>query len=122
MARPSSRSAACAKSTTLLCALGHQLLYGAFALGSGTLVYVARLRGDAGAAEALGWTCGFFLVCLAGSLWKARRRQRRVRRGASDQKLMSMDHEEQRVYLEDQLGHTVPFQQKQPGKSIFLAE
>lgn len=76
------------ESATLLYALGHQLLYGAFAIATGTLACVARLRGGAGdvsefvTAEALAGACGFFLLCLGGSLWRARRWQRRVRRGA----------------------------------------
>jgi predicted unusual protein kinase regulating ubiquinone biosynthesis (AarF/ABC1/UbiB family) len=71
------------ESATLLYALGHQLLSGGLALGTGALAYLARAGGDAGAADALGWACAFFLLCLGGSLWQARRWQRRVRRGAA---------------------------------------
>jgi len=64
----------------LLYAAGHQLLYGLLALGSGGLAYLARLHDDTTVAETLGVTCGFFLFCLAGSILKARKWQKRLRR------------------------------------------
>lgn len=69
-----------AESTSLGYAVAHQLLYGAFALGTGILAYVARTRGDATFAEPLAVACGLSLLCLAVSLWRARRLTRSLRR------------------------------------------
>jgi predicted unusual protein kinase regulating ubiquinone biosynthesis (AarF/ABC1/UbiB family) len=66
----------------LLYALGHQLLCGLFALGSAGLGYAAYARGDLGIATALAWVSGACLLGLAASLWRARRWQRSLRRGA----------------------------------------
>ncbi len=57
----------------LLYALGHQVLFGLLALGSGVLAYVAWTRGDVLIAR---WSIGiggFFAVCLGGSLLSARK-------------------------------------------------
>jgi len=67
---------------TLLYALGHQLLAGAFALAGGGLAYAAHARGDHAIAAALAWVAGASLALLAASLWRARRWQRNLRRGA----------------------------------------
>jgi predicted unusual protein kinase regulating ubiquinone biosynthesis (AarF/ABC1/UbiB family) len=69
-------------SAGLLYALGHQLLWGGFAVAAGGLAYAARAAGDPGLAELLGWTAGGALLLLGGSLWKARKLLRAVRRGA----------------------------------------
>ncbi len=63
--------------TRLLNALGHQLLYGLFALGTGMLGYVAHLHQDASLALALAGASGFFLLWVGGSMLRARRWQRR---------------------------------------------
>ena len=65
---------------SLLYALGHQLLYGAFALGTGGLAYVAATRGESTLAIVLASSCGVLLAALAGSMLKARRWQRALRR------------------------------------------
>ncbi len=64
----------------LLYAAGHQLLWGLFALGTGALAYLARLRADEAFAAGFAAASGFFLLCLVGSLWRARRWSRRLRR------------------------------------------
>jgi hypothetical protein len=69
-------------SAGLLYALGHQLLWGGFAVAAGGLASAARAAGDPGLAELLGWTAGGALLLLGGSLWKARKLLRAVRRGA----------------------------------------
>jgi predicted unusual protein kinase regulating ubiquinone biosynthesis (AarF/ABC1/UbiB family) len=69
-------------SAGLLYALGHQLLWGGFAVAAGGLAYAARAAGDPRLAELLGWTAGGALLLLGGSLWKARKLLRAVRRGA----------------------------------------
>ena len=60
-------------------AVAHQLLYGAFALGTGILAYVARIRGDDTFAQPLAAACGLCLFCLAVSLWRARKLNRTLR-------------------------------------------
>lgn len=65
----------------LLYAAAHQALWGLLALGTGALAYLARVRGDEPFALGFAGACGFFLLCLAGSLWRARRLGRRARRG-----------------------------------------
>lgn len=67
------------ESVTLLYALGHQLLYGFFVLGAGTLAYLAHTDGNAGLASLLVAGAGFFALCLAGSMLRARKLQRRHR-------------------------------------------
>ncbi len=61
------------ESTHLLYALGHQLLYGLLALGTGTFAYLAHLHDDDALALGLSLGCGFFLLCLGGSFLRARR-------------------------------------------------
>lgn len=56
-----------------LYALGHQLLYGLLGLGAGVLAYQAHLHGDLLLARGLAAGCGFFFLCLGGSLLRARR-------------------------------------------------
>lgn len=60
-------------STQLIYALGHQLLYGLFALGSGTMSFLAHTRDEASLSLALAITSVFFLLCLGGSFLKARK-------------------------------------------------
>lgn len=67
---------------SLLYALGHQLLYGALAASAAVLAYVADGRGDATVALAATSTAGFFGLCLAVSMIKARRWQRELRRAS----------------------------------------
>ena len=67
---------------SLLYALGHQLLYGGFATVTATLAYVAEGRGDNDLAMVLAAAAGFFILCLGGSMIKARRWQRELRRGS----------------------------------------
>ncbi|MCH9649268.1 MAG: hypothetical protein K0U98_13595 [Deltaproteobacteria bacterium] len=67
---------------SLLYALGHQFLLTAFALTTGAFAYLAHKQGDPNLSQALCWTSGGALALLASSLWKARRWQRRIRRGA----------------------------------------
>ena len=64
---------------SLVYALGHQLLYGAFALAGGILAYVASMRGEETLVVALGSASGFFLLCLGGSMLKARKWQKALR-------------------------------------------
>ncbi len=61
------------ESVNLLYALGHQLLYGLFTLGSGALGYLAHTRGETALAQLLTGASGFFLLCLGGSLLRARK-------------------------------------------------
>jgi predicted unusual protein kinase regulating ubiquinone biosynthesis (AarF/ABC1/UbiB family) len=63
----------------LLYALGHQLLYAAFTLGTGALAYLAQRRGDATLSEVLAGACGLSLLCLSVSLLRARKWSRRLR-------------------------------------------
>lgn len=69
------------ESTTLLYALGHQLLYGAFSLTAGGLAALAQGRGEEALGTGLIWASGVFALLLAGSIWRARRWERAVRRG-----------------------------------------
>ncbi len=59
--------------TNLLYALGHQFLYGLFALGTGILAYVAHMRGDLTLALYLAAAGGFFSFCLVISFLRARK-------------------------------------------------
>ena len=61
------------QSVRLLYALGHQVLYGMFTLGSGVLAYMAHIQGEPTLSNAFTAGSGFFLLCLAGSLFRARR-------------------------------------------------
>jgi len=67
---------------SLLYALGHQLLYGGFALGTGALATLSSHRGEDDLALGLAAACGGFLVLLVGSIVKARRWQKALRRRA----------------------------------------
>ncbi len=64
----------------LLYALGHQLLYGGFALGTGALAYLAESRGDNALVMPLAAASGFFVLCLGGSMLRARKWQKELRR------------------------------------------
>ncbi len=68
--------------TSLTYALGHQLLYGLFAMMTGGLAYASRAQGDEPLATALAAASGFFLLCLVGSRLKARKWLRKLRRGS----------------------------------------
>jgi hypothetical protein len=65
---------------SLLYALGHQLLYGAFALGTGTLAYVSSMRGEERLTTVLASAAGVFLVLLGSSMTRARKWQKELRR------------------------------------------
>lgn len=65
---------------SLLYALGHQLLYGAFAVGTGTLAYVSSMRGEERLTLVLASAAGVFLVCLGTSMVRARKWQKELRR------------------------------------------
>ncbi len=65
---------------SLLYALGHQLLYGGLALGTGALAYVAETRGDDAYVMPLASTAAFFVLCLGGSMLRARKWQKELRR------------------------------------------
>jgi len=65
------------EASRLLYALGHQLLYGLFALGTGTLAYVAHTREDVRLALLLSAASVFFTLCLGGSFLRARKWLRR---------------------------------------------
>ncbi len=66
---------------SLLYALGHQLLYGGLASVAAVLAYVAEGRGEQTLALASASGAGFFALCLGGSMLKARRWQKELRRG-----------------------------------------
>lgn len=51
---------------------GHQLLYGFLSFGLGAFAYVVHLNADVFLSQALLAGCGFFGLCLGGSLWRAR--------------------------------------------------
>lgn len=61
----------------LLYALGHQLLYGLFAMFLFAFGYFARGSGDIGLSNGLFILSGFFLLCLGFSFLRARRWQRK---------------------------------------------
>ena len=64
------------ESTSLLYAAAHQLMYSLLATGSAVISYLARERGDAVVTLGAGGVAAFFLLCLAGSLFSARRWRR----------------------------------------------
>jgi hypothetical protein len=64
------------ESATLLYAAAHQLMYSMMATGSAVIAYLARERGDMNVALGAGAVAGFFLLCLVGSLFAARRWRR----------------------------------------------
>jgi ubiquinone biosynthesis protein len=63
-------------STTLLYAAAHQLMYSLLATGSAVISYLSHERGDAVVTLWAGAVAAFFLLCLAGSLFSARRWRR----------------------------------------------
>ena len=63
-------------SARLLYALGHQMLYGLFALGGGALSYLAHTRGEAFLSTVLAYGSGFFLLSLGVSMLRARKWQK----------------------------------------------
>ena len=63
-------------SARLLYALGHQMLYGLFALGGGALSYLAHTRGEATLSTVLAYGSGFFLLSLGVSMLRARKWQK----------------------------------------------
>lgn len=65
------------ESTQLFYALGHQFLYGIFALAAGGLSYFAHIRAEEMISQGLLGTAAFFMCCLGGSLWSARRFRRK---------------------------------------------
>ncbi|HEX4953927.1 MAG TPA: AarF/UbiB family protein [Thermoanaerobaculia bacterium] len=69
-----------AAGASLLYALGHQLLWGAFSLGTGALAYLAWTRGEGTLVVVLGGVSAFFFGCLLVSLVTARKWQRELRR------------------------------------------
>ncbi len=69
-----------ASGASLLYALGHQLLWGAFSLGTGALAYLTWTRHESTLTAVLGGVSGFFFACLLVSLLKARKWQRELRR------------------------------------------
>ncbi len=67
------------ESTNLLYSLGHQLLYGVFAMVSGSFSYFTYKQGENMLAQGLMIISGFFLLALGGSLVSARRRWHKSR-------------------------------------------
>ncbi|MFN7963307.1 MAG: AarF/ABC1/UbiB kinase family protein [Thermoanaerobaculia bacterium] len=68
------------ESASLIYALGHQLLYGGFALGAGGFGYLAWTRGESRLALGLGAVSGLFLLFLSLSMLRARKLSRELRR------------------------------------------
>jgi predicted unusual protein kinase regulating ubiquinone biosynthesis (AarF/ABC1/UbiB family) len=66
------------ESVNLLYSLGHQILYGLFAMVSGGFSYLTYTRGEEMLSLTLAGVGGLFLLCLGGSLFLARRRQKRL--------------------------------------------
>ncbi len=65
------------KSTNLLYALGHQFLFGMLSLGFGVIGYIARLNADHTVATMAGAAAGVFLLFTLGSIFKARKWNKR---------------------------------------------
>jgi ubiquinone biosynthesis protein len=63
----------------LLYASGHQLLYGFLASASVGLAYHARLVGDDKAWTVFASSGCFWMLCLGGSLWRARKLEKELR-------------------------------------------
>lgn len=64
------------ESANLLYALGHQVIYGMFAMVAGGMSYVAYSNGEMMLADGLALGSGFFLLCFGGSLLLARKWRR----------------------------------------------
>ena len=64
------------ESANLLYSAAHQLLYGILAAAAAVIGFLSRERGDASLARAAAWVAVLFLLCLAGSMFSARRWRR----------------------------------------------
>ena len=67
------------ESTNLLYSLGHQMLYGIFAIATGGFSYLTYMQGEKMLAQGLIIISGFFLLALGGSIVTARRRWHKSR-------------------------------------------
>jgi len=65
---------------SLLYALGHQLLFGGFAVASGFVAYDAAGSGDELLARVFAGIAGISMLLVGTSIWRARRWQRELRR------------------------------------------
>jgi predicted unusual protein kinase regulating ubiquinone biosynthesis (AarF/ABC1/UbiB family) len=63
-------------SASLVYAAAHQLMYSVLATGAAVISYLSHERADSTVAAGAGAVAGFFLLCLAGSLFAARRWRR----------------------------------------------
>ena len=65
------------ESANLIYAMGHQILYGIFAMVAGTLSYVSYTRGEVTIFYIAISVAGFFAICLAGSMLASRKWRKR---------------------------------------------
>ncbi len=68
-----------AESVSLVYALGHQLLYGLFAMFFGGCGYFAYVNEELGASKWLFVISAFFLLCMGNSFLRARKLQKKIR-------------------------------------------